>query len=158
MTPNIGKTAINEVVETTLRGVAHILSAAGLGQVDGLVATLKRDFEQNLRRIAQSASRVSNVMKEHTVSTEFRTFFIEHRKEFNTSTMENLYEGYGPSSTHGKVLCTTEIGLQCFTNLRKDERDRNLVERRIVLRPKILLESVIELLDDSGDEDEDDEY
>lgn len=81
--------------------------------------------------------------------------FIEHGRDFSSNAMENLYEGYGHLNAYGPVLCTTEIGLQCLTNLRKDERDRNLVERKIVLKPKILLESVLQFLDE--DEEDGDE-
>jgi len=146
LTPNIGKTAVNDVVDATMRGVANILTAAGLGEVDDHVAVLQSDFEPNLRRIASSASRVSRVIRECTVSTEFHAVFVEPGKDFNPLTMENLYDGYGEAK--GRVLCTTEMGLQCFTNTRKDEGDGNSIERRVVLKPKVLLESVLQLLDE----------
>lgn len=147
LTPNVGKTAIDDVTDSTKRGVANILAAAGLGEVEEHVVALESDFESNLRRIASSASRISKVIRECTVSTEFRVMFVEPGKDFNPATMEDLYDGLVGQSS-GRVLCTTEIGLHCLTNVRKDEMDGNNIERKIVLKPRVLLESVVQLLDE----------
>lgn len=100
-----------------------------------------------LRRIAELANRLAFVLREGTMSTDFQPMFVESVREFSALSMENVYDGYGPS--RGRVLCTTEIGLQALTNKGKDGKDfsASTIERKVVLKPRVVLESVVQMLD-----------
>jgi hypothetical protein len=79
---------------------------------------------------------------------------------FDGTAMDDVFASVVPPPTLGAkvpVLCTTELGLVCVrrrepshaAHLEHDEHDdssTNLMERRVLLRPRVLLESVGELL------------
>lgn len=136
-----------EVTDTALRGVANVLSAAGFGEVDALLTRATTRHRTQLRRVSELANRLAFVLREGTMSTDFQPMFVESVREFSALSMENVYEGYGTS--RGRVLCTTEIGLQALTNKGKDGKDFSAatVERRVVLKPRVVLESVVQMLD-----------
>ncbi|KAL5486032.1 hypothetical protein ACEPAI_7076 [Sanghuangporus weigelae] len=147
LSPNIDQLATNEVTDTCLRGVANVLSAGGAGEVEELLTRATQKYRSQLRRIAELANRFAFIIREGTMSTDFQPLFVESVREFNPVAMENVYEGYGPS--RGRVLCTTEVGLQCLTNKGKDGKDFSpqTVERRVVLKPRVVLESIVQILD-----------
>ena len=147
MTPNIDEIAVNEVTDTSLRGIANILSAAGYGEVEEQLQKAQARYKSQIRRIVDSAYKFALVIKEATMSTNFHAVYVDSAKDFRSSQMENLYEGYGPSQGH--VLCTIAIGLQSATNRGRDGKDFSelTIEKRLVLKPKVVLESVIDLLD-----------
>ncbi|EJD06534.1 uncharacterized protein FOMMEDRAFT_165309 [Fomitiporia mediterranea MF3/22] len=147
LSPNIDNLATTEVTDTCLRGVANVLSASGLGEIDDLLTRSTQKYRTQLKRISELANRFAYIIREGTMSTDFQPLFVESVREFNGVTMENVYEGYGPS--RGRVLCTTEIGLQCLTNKGKEGREFSpqTVERRVVLKPRVVLESIVQVLD-----------
>ncbi|THG99726.1 hypothetical protein EW145_g7211 [Phellinidium pouzarii] len=147
LSPNLDNIAVTEVTDTALRGVANVLSAGGFGEVEALLTRASARHRAQLRRIAELANRLAYVLREGTMSTDFQPLFVESVREFSPLTMENVYEGYGPSK--GRVLCTTEIGLQCLTNRGKDGKDfsSQTIERRVVLKPRVVLESIVQVLD-----------
>jgi hypothetical protein len=82
---------------------------------------------------------------------------------FDDASMDDVFASVAPPPTLGArvpVLCTTELGLVCVrrreashaAHLEHDEHDdsstnlMDLMERRVLLRPRVLLESVGELL------------
>ncbi|KAI5116260.1 hypothetical protein M0805_008165 [Coniferiporia weirii] len=147
LSPNLDNIAVTEVTDTALRGVANVLSAGGFGEVEALLTRASTRHRAQLRRIAELANRLAFVLREGTMSTDFQPLFVESVREFSPLTMENVYEGYGPSK--GRVLCTTEVGLQCLTNKGKDGKDFSpqTIERRVVLKPRVVLESIVQVLD-----------
>jgi len=84
------------------------------------------------------------------------------RRMFDSSVMDNLYEGYG--TNHSRVLCTTALGLAVAKRKKQeggeiDGQQRQYLdfkgegsgsnarlESTLLLKPKVLLESVKELL------------
>ncbi|KAH8118007.1 hypothetical protein DFH11DRAFT_871185 [Phellopilus nigrolimitatus] len=147
LSPNIDTLAVSEVTDTCLRGVANVLSAGGFGEVDDLLGRAATKYTTQLRRVAELANRFALVIREGTMSTDFQALFVESVREFSPATMENVYDGYGPSK--GRVLCTTEIGLQCLTNRGRDGKDfsAQTIERRVVLKPRVVLENIVQVMD-----------
>ena len=129
-----------------IKNLANVLVAAGYGEVEMHMQRMESNFGKQLRRIAQTAAKVALVSREGTMSTDFEIVFIEHNRDFQPTSMENLYEGYGPS--RGRVLCTTELGLQCFTNVGREGREEleHTIEKRIALKPKVVLDSVLHII------------
>lgn len=65
--------------------------------------------------------------------------------QFSGKDMTDAFEDYGTSV--GAVLCTTDLGLGC--SARKSTGgmgQEGYVERRLLLRPKVVLESVADVL------------
>jgi hypothetical protein len=75
---------------------------------------------------------------------------------FDSASAEDVFACVAPSAPGAKVLCTTELGLVCVRRrdpepLLPDGRSRSLpqeswTERTVLLKPKVLLESVENLL------------
>lgn len=163
LSPNIDSLATSEVTDTCLRGIANVLSAAGAPDpLDALLTRASTLYRAQLRRIAELANRFSFVLREGTMSTDFQPLFVESVREFNPSMMENLYASAAGTSSEagsgavmngtsrGRVLCTTEIGLQCLTNKGRDngkEFNAQTIERRVVLKPRVVLENIVQMLD-----------
>lgn len=161
LSPNIDALATSEVTDTCLRGIANVLSAAGAQDpLDTLLTRASTLYRAQLRRIAELANRFSFILREGTMSTDFQPLFVESVRDFNPATMENLYaSAHGTGSeggnagmgiSRGRVLCTTEIGLQCLTQKgREGSKDINsqTIERRVVLKPRVVLENIVQMLD-----------
>lgn len=60
--------------------------------------------------------------------------------------MQDAFGEYGPSK--GAVLATTELGLRCVTRvvLERSEGGEVRLEERVLLMPKVVLESVLDVL------------
>lgn len=82
------------------------------------------------------------------MSTNFEVIGAESGRTFETQGMVDAFEDYEASK--GTVLCTTELGLRCSTHKATTEslasREEN-IERRLLLRPKVILESAVDMLD-----------
>lgn len=147
LTPNIDELAVNDIVDNSMKGIANILCAAGYGEADAQFQDLEAKYGSQLKHIAERASKVALMIREGTMSTDYQVMFVDSSRTFNATWMENLYEGFGASQ--GLVLCTTEIGLQSVTSRKREGRniDENAIEKRVVLKPKVVLESVVQILD-----------
>ena len=139
--------AINDVTDTCLRSIANVISAAGFGDAEDQLMKVEARYRKQIRRIAEMAEKFALVVREGTISTDFHVLYVESAREFNATSMENLYEGYGPSQ--GYILCTTDMGLQCVTNRGRDGKEFNdhTIEKHVVLKPRVVLDSVVSILD-----------
>lgn len=80
------------------------------------------------------------------MSTNFDVVAVENGQVFEKREMTDAFEDYGTSS--GAVLCTTDLGLSCATRKSAGGMGHEgFVERRLLLRPKVVLESVADVLD-----------
>lgn len=147
MTPTIDELATQEIIDANLRGAANVLAAAGYGEVEGQVESLRTRYSAQLRHIAEIAYRIALVIREGTMSTDFQVMFADHSRNFNPDSMENVYAGYG--SSRGLVLCTTDLGLRCFTHRGRDggSDSDGVIDKLVVLKPRVVLESVIQVLE-----------
>lgn len=82
------------------------------------------------------------------MSTNFEVVGADSGRAFDAQEMVDAFEDYEASK--GTVLCTTELGLRCSTRKATAEpsgsREEN-TERRLLLRPKVILESAVDMLD-----------
>lgn len=79
------------------------------------------------------------------MSTNFDVVAVENGQRFDGKEMTDAFEDYGTSV--GAVLCTTDLGLSCSARKSGGLGQEGFVERRLLLRPKIVLESVADVLD-----------
>ena len=91
--------------------------------------------------------------------------------KFDHQVMENVFQGYGREDSECVVMCTIEFGLDCARKVVSDEElgvmfspieppiglsasrvpengtnGAESMERRTLVKPKVLLESVVEFL------------
>ena len=103
---------------------------------------LQNRFESQLRRIAQSALRIAAATKERVLTTNFEVVSVEVGRDFERKHMVNLFDEYyagGARDGNGeRVLCTTEVGLRCYSGSGVDERT--------LVQPTVILESVVRVI------------
>jgi len=106
---------------------------------------------------------LATTLREEILSTSFDAIAVDHSQNFNPVTMYDYmaphaqaqaYPGANGSSANGEigtsVLATTELGLLCTTRIgnRESVGDEDVtIERRVLLKPKVVLENVLEMLD-----------
>lgn len=103
---------------------------------------LRNRFEPQLTRVAQSALRIAAVIKEQVLSTTFEVISAGVGRDFQRKHMLNLFDEYytgGAKDGAGeRVLCTTEVGLRCFS--------ADGVDERTLVQPTVILESVVQVI------------
>jgi hypothetical protein len=143
--------AINDLCDTIFRWSADIFIIAGcqsyettsMSSRDGLRAR----FGDQVLRIAKSVTRLGRVTREEIMSTSFDVIAVNQNDPFNPNNMSDAFADYGTSQ--GAILSTMELGLRCTTRLRQSELSEADVrlEQRMLLLPKVVLESVLDVLD-----------
>ncbi|TFY76404.1 hypothetical protein EWM64_g7607 [Hericium alpestre] len=156
--PRLEEQTVNDFVDTIARVCADIFALCCCKSADVALTSkeaVKERFGDQARHIAQAASKLGHIVKEETMSTSFEVVLVEQAKTFDPATMSNAYAGYDAAG--GAVLCTTELGLRCST--RKTDKVLPLagggeaIERTTLLQPKVILESVAQLLDHTSEAD-----
>lgn len=103
---------------------------------------LRNLFEPRLQRIAEVAIGIAAVTKEQVLSTNFEVIGIEVGRVFESKHMRNAFEDYYPGGTKEgtgeRVLCTTEVGLKCFSG--------NGMDERTLVQPAVILESAVQFI------------
>ncbi|KAL0954945.1 hypothetical protein HGRIS_003878 [Hohenbuehelia grisea] len=151
--PTLEEYGISELMETMLRWSADVFTVAGCTYSDAAATTaLARDgmrarFGEQLRRIARSVSKLAQVTREEIMSANFDLVSVSHLETYDTKSMFDTFGEYAAS--RGAVLGTTELGLRCTTRRSASElgRDEGASDRRILLQPRVVLESVLDVID-----------
>lgn len=82
------------------------------------------------------------------MSTNFDVVSVDPADGFDPNGMSDAFGEY--TTSRGPLLCTMELGLKCTTRRNvaapgADGQD-TMYERRILLQPRVILESVIDVL------------
>lgn len=128
-------------------------------------AQLRQLYLDQIRRISRAVMRLANVTREDIMSTSFEVAIADPSVAFQEGEMVDAFGDY--SETHGRILVTMELGLKCVTRVidtisepvngssaqgQNEGRggalvEEGLLESRLLLQPKVVLESVLEVLD-----------
>jgi len=129
-------------------------------------ASLRSRFGDHIRRFSKSVIHLAKILREEILSTSFELIAIDPHDckssssstassnglsgpPFHERTMIDAFGEYGHS--HGCVLATMELGLRCVTRIGTREgvgsEKEVLLEQRVLLMPKVVLESVLDVLD-----------
>ena len=131
--------AQKDLVDDALRWSTDILTLFGTP-----IPTddLRNRWESQLQRIAQAALWIAKATKEQVLSTNFEVITVQVGKEFERKHMVNLFDPHYTGGAKGgdgeRVLCTTEVGLMCFSG--------NGVDERTLVQPVVVLESVVQII------------
>ena len=87
------------------------------------------------------------------MSTNFDLVAVGYTDTFDSHLMQDAFADY--STSRGSVLLTSEFGVRCTTkkggvagmSVVADGKTDDGIERRLLLRPRIVLESVLDVLD-----------
>ncbi|KAF9243387.1 hypothetical protein BU15DRAFT_86368 [Melanogaster broomeanus] len=138
--PELDDYATNEMTETIFRWSLDIFFICG--------STNPQSNASSRERISKSACRLAQITKEEIMSTNFEVVAADSGRTYDAQEMMDAFQDYGVSK--GAVLCTTELGLRCSTRRASAEHTSSSeenVERRLLLRPKVILESAIDMID-----------
>jgi len=128
-------------------------------------AQLRQLYLDQIRRISRAVMRLANVTREDIMSTSFEVAIADPSVAFQEGEMVDAFGDY--SETHGRILVTMELGLKCVTRVidtidepangnsgqGQNEKggsalaEEGILESRLLLQPKVVLESVLEVLD-----------
>lgn len=144
--PTLTDYSVNEMSETIIRWTCDILTVAGT--TDSHMSSregLRSRFGDQIRRIARCVSRLEHVMREEIMSTNFDIVSVGYGDVFNGRIMADVFGDV--SVSRGHVLATTELGLKCTTRRDGNGSDNGTIEQRLLLPPKVVPESVLDVLD-----------
>lgn len=149
--PTLADHAINDLCDTILRWSSDIFIIAGCQSYETASTScrdgLRARFGDQVLRIARSVTKLGRVTREDIMSTSFDVVAANQNDPYNPNDMSDAFGDYGAS--RGAILATMELGLRCTTRLRQielSEADARL-EQRMLLLPKVVLESVLDVLD-----------
>ncbi|KAH9838506.1 uncharacterized protein C8Q71DRAFT_807439 [Rhodofomes roseus] len=172
--PGLEEYAITELVATMLRWSSTVFALAGSSPTTEPSPALVPSTQ--LRRIAEAVYRLARVTREEILSTSFEVVLVDSGEPFEEGSMSNKMRDYeeciiddatsvqsyssGRSSgaraggaNNGRVLCTTELGLRCVTRKSRrastasEDNVEEPFEDRILLTPKVVLNSALEAID-----------
>ncbi|KAG1887025.1 hypothetical protein F4604DRAFT_1719683 [Suillus subluteus] len=148
--PELNEYAINEMTETIFRWSLDIFLISGSTNPQPNPASrenFRARFGAQVKRISKAACRLAQVTKEEIMSANFEVIAADSGQPFDGQEMMDAFEDY--RSSDGVVLCTTELGLRCSTSKPTSDASTSeeSIDRRILLRPKVVLESVVEVID-----------
>ena len=150
--PRLEEFAVNDLVDTIFRWSSDIFIISGCSNPQKASCSLeglRARFGAQVRRIANAVFKLAKITREDIMSTNFEVVAVEHGQAFDGQEMTDAFEDYGTSL--GAVLCTTDLGLSC--SARKSTgglghaQHEAFVDRRLLLRPKVVLDSVVDVLD-----------
>ncbi|KAH0585365.1 hypothetical protein H2248_008603 [Termitomyces sp. 'cryptogamus'] len=151
--PHIAESSINDLSDSIFRWSSDIFTVAGcLSYENGATSSkdgLRLRFGDQVRRIANSVTRLARVTREDILSTCFDVISVNANAQFDSGKMSDAFGDYVAS--RGAIIATTELGLRCTTRLRESEsseaHDDVTLEQRTILQPKVVLESVLDVLE-----------
>lgn len=108
-------------------------------------SALRARFTDQVRRISKAVLKLEKVARQETMSTCFEVVVADPLHPFVPEGMQDAFGEYGPSK--GAVLATTELGLRCVTRVVTEREAGDVrLEERVLLQPKVVLESVLDVL------------
>lgn len=149
--PELGDYAVNEMTETIFRWSFDLFLVCGSTSPQSNQSSreaFRTRFGSQVKRISKSACRIAQIIREEIMSTNFEVIGADSGRAFDAQEMVDAFEDYG--APRGAVLCTTELGLRCSTRKATAEPSTSreeTIERRLLLRPKVILESAVDMLD-----------
>lgn len=151
--PGLEEYAISELMATMLRwsGTIFALSGCRLPSEPRGKDIVPSTLRAQLRRIAEAVFKLARITREEILSTNFEVVLAENGQPFVATGMTNTLGEHHHEVTNGRmdqgsVLCTTELGLRCMTRRGKAEGE-DAFERRMLLQPKVVLDSTVDALD-----------
>ena len=125
------------------KSIAEVLIVAGYRRVaEEVTDEVAEKFGHRIRAIVGTALRFNKIFKENITSCNLNLMLISEGSPFNPATAEGIGEGASPQKTADYVLCTTEVGLN--RTIRDSKGGK--MEESVLLKPKVTLQSVTEVL------------
>ncbi|EPQ52672.1 hypothetical protein GLOTRDRAFT_79797 [Gloeophyllum trabeum ATCC 11539] len=147
--PRLEEQAVEELVDVIFQLCADIMTAGKCSVSVSSKEALKNRFAPQIRRIVQAACKLARVTKEEIMSTNFEFLTVDPGRPYDAEDMIDSFAEYG-APTRGRVLCTTELGVRCTTVRRANEGGKAVEARKMLLKPRAIFDSVIQVLGTEG--------
>jgi hypothetical protein len=140
--PYLANFTTKELEESIYRWCVDIFIVCGCN-VSGKGSPVSREgirgrFGEQVHRIAGSVFKLVRTIKEDIMSTNFDVVAVRNGAEYDATRMKDAFKDYG--SSKGDVWMTVEFGLRCSTG-------RISGDGRYLLYPKVVLDSVLDIID-----------
>ncbi|KAI6128935.1 hypothetical protein EDD16DRAFT_27585 [Pisolithus croceorrhizus] len=149
--PELSDYAVNEMTDTILRWTLDVFLICGCTNPQSNSSSreaFRTRFQSQVKRISKNACALAQIAREEIMSANFEVVGAESGRAFDAREMVDVFEDYGASK--GAVLCTTELGLRCSTRKATtgtSATPEENIERRLLLRPKVVLDSAMDVID-----------
>jgi hypothetical protein len=123
-------------------GLADILFVAGCdGTQPQLCDAIKQKFSEKISLLVKAGMRINRLII-NSIDRGLEVVVIKPATVFDSAWMDDGYDDgeHDKNTANNRVLCPTDIGLR--------QRSKPNAGVRILLKPKIALESVVDSLDD----------
>ncbi|KAI5991785.1 hypothetical protein EDC04DRAFT_2587261 [Pisolithus marmoratus] len=131
-----------------LSGLADILLVAGCNASQTeLVKALSSKFSEKVSFLVTLAVRVNKIVGEDVTSGDLEVLTVPPASLFDPASMEDVYNE-AASGAGARVLCTTDLGLRKRVRVSTTGEKEKQWAVTILLKPKVALESVVEIMDD----------
>lgn len=131
-----------------LSGLVDILLAAGCNaNQPELITTLSSKFSDKISFLVTLAVRVNKIVGEDVTSGDLEVLTVPPASLFDPSSMEDVYNE-ASSRAGARVLCTTDLGLRKRVRVSTTGEKEKQWAVTTLLKPKVALESVVEIMDD----------
>ncbi|KAH0828892.1 hypothetical protein J3R83DRAFT_2291 [Lanmaoa asiatica] len=140
-----------QIATKMISGLGDILLTAGCTTPKSDIASaFSSKFAEKLSFLVSLSMRVNKIVGEDVTSGDFEVMAVPPGTAFDVTTMEDSYDDGGSVKARGnnmpKVLCATDLGLRKKT--RVGMTGEKQWETKVLLKPKVALESVIEIMDE----------
>ncbi|KAJ7067015.1 hypothetical protein C8F01DRAFT_1120000 [Mycena amicta] len=142
--PGLAEYSAQDLTETITRWASDILLAVG---AESSRKWIRETFGEQIGRIVKSVLAFAQLCKEGIMSSNFDMVLIEGNQPFDERVMVDVFEG--PQGDGRLVLATTELGLRRMTRKTvggggmDDDGGAGTVEHQVLVKPKVLLDSVL---------------
>lgn len=133
--------------------IVDVLLVAGLQASEADIHNIiMQTFEEKMLVVVRLALALNWVTGREVTSADLEPTIILWDTVFDPATMEDVHAQPGPAKageTHkDHVLCTTDLGLQRIVKLAKEkDGSGGAIQSSVLLKPKVVLHSVIESLE-----------
>ncbi|KAH7912717.1 hypothetical protein BJ138DRAFT_1003906 [Hygrophoropsis aurantiaca] len=135
------------LVTAIVDGLSSILIAAGCtAPRQDLCDALSKKFNDKIALMIGLAIRINRIIGEDVTSGNLEIVAIQSAAPFDKNNMEDAYEDGHTEPTNSRVLCPTDLGLRRLT--RAAINGQSHWEEKLLLKPKVALESVVDNMDD----------
>ena len=129
-----------------------LLAAGCTTSKSDITSALWSKFGEQIHHFISLAGQVNKIIGVGVISEDFEVLVIWPDEDFDEQTMEDSYEnGDRMQGTEGRqetVLCATELGLMQRMSVGTGTGQKGKPSELIVIKPKVALVSVIDILDD----------
>ncbi|KAG8220565.1 hypothetical protein J3R82DRAFT_3298 [Butyriboletus roseoflavus] len=140
-----------QIATKIFSGLSDILLTAGCtAPKSDITSALSSKFAEKLSFLVSLAMRVNKIVGEDVTSGDFEVMAVLPATAFDLMTMDDSYDDGGSAkareNTMSKVLCATDLGLRKKT--RVGMTGEKQWETKVLLKPKVALESVMDIMDE----------